>query len=78
MPYADLGADAPYYELALSRDSSELSFANPYALGKKGIEVVDFDRQLRDSQPDIGADEIGQPALFSDGFESGGLEGWLR
>lgn len=38
----------------------------------------DIDRQLRDPQPDIGADEIGQPALFSDGFESGGLDGWLR
>jgi len=35
----------------------------------------DFDAQLRDQAPDIGADEIGQP-LFSDGFETGGTSRW--
>ena len=38
----------------------------------------DIDHQLRDSQPDIGADEMGLPTLFRDGFESGTLEEWLQ
>jgi hypothetical protein len=35
----------------------------------------DFDAQVRDDAPDIGADEIGQP-IFSDGFETGGTSRW--
>lgn len=35
----------------------------------------DFDAELRDSQPDIGADEYRQ-LIFSDGFESGRLDAW--
>ena len=40
-----------------------------------GSAEADFDGQLRDAEPDIGADEIGQP-LFVDGFESGDLSRW--
>lgn len=35
----------------------------------------DFDAELRDSEPDIGADEFRQ-LIFSDGFESGRLDAW--
>lgn len=35
----------------------------------------DFDAQVRDIAPDIGADEIGYP-IFIDGFESGNLARW--
>lgn len=35
----------------------------------------DFDIQIRDAAPDIGADEFGSP-IFTDGFESGGLSAW--
>jgi len=40
-----------------------------------GSAEADFDGQLRDAEPDIGADEIGQP-IFADGFESGDLSTW--
>jgi len=40
-----------------------------------GSAEVDFDGQPRDAEPDIGADEIGQP-IFVDGFESGDLSTW--
>ena len=35
----------------------------------------DLDHQLRDSLPDVGADELVE-AIFRDGFESGDLGGW--
>lgn len=35
----------------------------------------DFDGQLRDDAPDIGADEMGQP-IFADGFETGDTTSW--
>jgi len=37
--------------------------------------VVDVDDEMRDSLPDVGADEIVDP-IFSDGFESGDLSAW--
>ncbi len=40
-----------------------------------GLCDADFDAQVRDTAPDIGADEIGYP-IFIDGFESGGLSAW--
>ncbi len=38
--------------------------------------AFDFDHQSRDSRPDIGADELGLPMVFQDGFETGGLDRW--
>jgi len=36
----------------------------------------DFDHEMRDSLPDVGADEI-TDILFSDDFESGDLREWI-
>lgn len=38
----------------------------------------DFDHQLRDARPDIGADELGLNSVFDDGFESGNLDRWIH
>ncbi|HSN53566.1 MAG TPA: hypothetical protein VLT32_02800 [Candidatus Sulfomarinibacteraceae bacterium] len=40
-----------------------------------GVCDHDFDGQLRDAAPDVGADELGRP-LFGDDFESGGTASW--
>jgi len=40
-----------------------------------GLCDTDFDDDLRDSQPDVGADEVGT-AIFADGFESGDTSIW--
>jgi hypothetical protein len=52
-----------------------LDSATPQGLAAAAF---DFDHQSRDSQPDIGADEIGLPTVFHDGFETGGLDQWSR
>ena len=40
-------------------------------------ETQDFDGDLRDASPDIGADELGGSSLiFGDGFESGNVSAW--
>jgi len=52
--------------------------SNPVGAGTPlppGLADTDFDGQIRDDAPDIGADEIGQP-LFADGFETGDLSRW--
>ncbi len=53
-------------------DSSPVGGGTPLAAG---LCDLDFDVQVRDSAPDIGADEVGQP-LFVDDFESGGILAW--
>ena len=40
-----------------------------------GLCDTDFDGDLRDAQPDVGADEVGT-AIFADGFESGDTSIW--
>ena len=40
-----------------------------------GLCDTDIDGDLRDDQPDVGADEVGT-AIFSDGFESGNTLAW--
>jgi hypothetical protein len=52
--------------------------SNPVGAGTPlapGLADTDFDGQIRDAAPDIGADEIGQP-IFSDGFETGDSGRW--
>lgn len=52
--------------------------SNPVGAGTPlapGLADTDFDGQSRDAEPDIGADEIGQP-VFSDDFETGDLSRW--
>lgn len=44
-------------------------------LGPNAV-TFDFDHQPRDTAPDIGADELGEPSIFTSGFESGGLFDW--
>jgi hypothetical protein len=36
----------------------------------------DIDGRGRDAEPDVGADEIALPAIFSDGFERGDTSPW--
>ena len=38
----------------------------------------DIDGRGRDAEPDVGADEIALPAIFSDGFEPGDTSAWSR
>ena len=40
-----------------------------------GLCDTDLDGDLRDAQPDVGADEVGT-AIFADGFESGDTSEW--
>lgn len=53
-------------------DSSPVGGGTPLAAG---LCDLDFDARIRDSEPDIGADEIGRP-IFADDFESGGILAW--
>jgi len=43
-----------------------------------GLCESDIDGRARDAEPDVGADEIAQPAIFSDGFEPGDTSAWSR
>ena len=43
-----------------------------------GLCEWDIDGRARDAEPDVGADEIAQPAIFSDGFERGDTSAWSR
>ena len=43
-----------------------------------GLCEWDIDGRGRDSEPDVGADEIAPPAIFSDGFEPGDTSAWSR
>jgi len=52
--------------------SAPVNAATPLAAG---LCDSDIDGEIRDSAPDIGADELGEP-LFVDGFESGTTAAW--
>jgi hypothetical protein len=54
---------------------SESSPVGAGVLLAAGLCDGDFDVQLRDEAPDMGADEIGQP-IFIDGFETGDAQRW--
>ena len=43
-----------------------------------GLCEWDIDGRGRDAEPDVGADEIALPAIFSDGFEHGDWSAWSR
>ena len=43
-----------------------------------GLCEWDIDGRGRDSEPDVGADEIALPSIFSDGFEPGDTSSWSR
>jgi len=43
-----------------------------------GLCEWDIDGRGRDAEPDVGADEIARPAIFSDGFEPGDTSAWSR
>lgn len=68
-----LFSDVPSGDLHLvDPDSNPVGGGTPLAAG---LCDLDFDARTRDSTPDIGADEVGQP-LFVDDFESGGVFAW--
>ena len=56
----------------LDPSSTPVDAGTPLAAG---LSDGDFDAQVRDAAPDIGADEAGRP-LFVDGFESGDTSAW--
>ena len=81
---ASVATNTEYAPLALFADvaAGDLHLVDPGSSSVGGGTVLapgladtDFDGQLRDAAPDIGADEVGQP-LFSDDFESGDLSRW--
>ena len=43
-----------------------------------GLCEWDIDGRARDAEPDVGADEIALPSIFSDGFELGDTSSWSR
>ena len=43
-----------------------------------GLADTDFDGDVRDASPDVGADELGTGAIFDDGFESGDTSAWAN
>jgi hypothetical protein len=43
---------------------------------ESGLCEVDIDGLARDSSPDVGADELGPPPIFTDGFEAGDTRRW--
>ncbi len=61
---------SPEFDYHLIPGSSAIDGAS------ESTETEDFENQARDDAPDIGADELGEPSLFSDGFESGSTEAW--